>query len=211
MTKKKKKSIISRILPREYDFFSVLAEHSEKVREGVATFVLWIKTNEPSLAQKVRHIEHEADELKFKIASELGKVFSTPIDREDIHLIINYMDQIINYTKNTVREIQIFSILPDDYMIEMGIAILEGVCALCEALSLFPSPAQAEITEHLTKAKKSEHRVEWVYRKSVNELFEMEDIKEILKRREVYRHLSNTADRILEAAQLLAAIAVKYY
>jgi uncharacterized protein Yka (UPF0111/DUF47 family) len=57
---------------------------------------------------------------------------------------------------------------------------------------------------------KCERVVEKFYRQGVNNLFEMDDIKEILKRREVYRHLSNTADRIHEAANLLSMIHVKY-
>lgn len=57
---------------------------------------------------------------------------------------------------------------------------------------------------------KCEHKVEKLYRQGVNDLFEGNDIKEILKRREVYRHLSNTADRINDAADILSMIMVKY-
>ena len=204
-----KKRFLDRFLPRDHDFYADLSEHAEKVQEGIQALVMWFKTGEASYAEKVRKIEHEADDILLKIASTLGQVFSTPIDREDIHLISRAMDQIINYAKNTVRELEIFNISPDEYMHKIALLILDGACALNQAIRILPSYSP-EVAECLAKAKKCEHRVEKMYRAGVNKLFEGDDLKEILKKREVYRHLSNTADRILEAADLLSLIIVKY-
>lgn len=207
--KKGDKGLFSRLLPREHDFFADLIEHTEKVREGVIALIQWFKTHDPALADRVREIEHEADDIQLRIASALGRVFVTPIDREDIHLLASAIDQIINYTKNTVREVQIFDIKPDAFMIELAELILEGTCALCDAIKLL-SKRSDDIAELLNRAVKCEHRVEKLYRKGVNDLFEGNDLKEILKRREVYRHLSNTADRMNDAAEILSMIMIKY-
>jgi uncharacterized protein Yka (UPF0111/DUF47 family) len=55
--------------------------------------------------------------------------------------------------------------------------------------------------------------VEWVYREAVADLFHMpkdvEHIVEMLKLREIYRHLSNAADRGDEAANVITDIVVK--
>jgi uncharacterized protein len=210
MEKKKHiRRIMSKLLPREYNFFRALLEHSEKVTEGICALEKWFETRDPELALKVREIEHEADEIMLKIASELGKVFATPIDREDIHLLSVAIDQIINYGKNTVRELEIFDITPDDNMIQIIKHIMYGTIEIEEAIKALPS-FSPEIKEHLEKAIKCERRVEKLYRKGVNHLFDGDDLKEILKRREVYRHLSNTADRIEDAASMLSMILVKY-
>ncbi|MBN1899775.1 DUF47 family protein [Candidatus Sumerlaeota bacterium] len=206
---KSKKGILNRLLPKEHDFYSDLIEHTEKVREGVASLVEWFKTHESVYADRVREKEHEADDIQLKIAFALGKVFITPLDREDIHQLASAIDQIINYAKNTVREVQIFDIKPDAFMIGIAELILEGTCALCDAVKML-STKSSDITELANKAVKCEHRVEKLYRQGLNALFEGEEIKEILKRREVYRHLSNTADRINEAAEILSMIMVKY-
>ena len=50
-----------------------------------------------------------------------------------------------------------------------------------------------------------EHR----YREALAELFKLDDVKEILKLREIYRHLSNAADRGDEAADIIGDIVVK--
>jgi hypothetical protein len=55
--------------------------------------------------------------------------------------------------------------------------------------------------------------VKRVYRQTISELFhgpqDVEHIVEMLKLREVYRHLSNAADRGDEAANIIADIVVK--
>ena len=63
------------------------------------------------------------------------------------------------------------------------------------------------------RAKALENRVEDVYREALAELFsDAKDIDHmliILKTREVYRHLSNAADRGDEAANVIGDIVVK--
>jgi uncharacterized protein Yka (UPF0111/DUF47 family) len=67
--------------------------------------------------------------------------------------------------------------------------------------------------EHAQRAKALENRVERIYREALADLFDqpqdVEHIIEILKLREVYRHLSNAADRGDEAANHLNDIVVK--
>ena len=68
-------------------------------------------------------------------------------------------------------------------------------------------------SEHAQRAKALENKMEGIYREALAELFSgAEDIKhvmKILKMREVYRHLSNAADRGDEAANVIADIVVK--
>ena len=54
---------------------------------------------------------------------------------------------------------------------------------------------------------------EALYREAINELFQqpktVEDVMWMLKKREIYRHLSNAADRGDEAANIISDIVVK--
>ena len=63
------------------------------------------------------------------------------------------------------------------------------------------------------RAKKVENKIEHVYREALANMFkDTEDLKGVvkaMKMREVYRHLSNAADRSDEAANVLADIVVK--
>mgnify|MGYP001130176072 CR=1 FL=1 len=67
--------------------------------------------------------------------------------------------------------------------------------------------------DHAQRAKALENRVEDVYREALSNLFsgvtDIEHVVTVLKLREVYRHLSNAADRGDEAANVIADIVVK--
>jgi hypothetical protein len=67
--------------------------------------------------------------------------------------------------------------------------------------------------EHAHRAKALENKVEVLYREALAELFNgVEDTKHVMKvfkYREVYRHLSNAADRGDEAANVIASIVMK--
>ncbi len=67
--------------------------------------------------------------------------------------------------------------------------------------------------DHAVRAKALENRTETVYREALADLFadanDIEDVVNLLKLREVYRHLSNAADRGDEAANVIGDIVVK--
>jgi hypothetical protein len=67
--------------------------------------------------------------------------------------------------------------------------------------------------EHAQRAKALENKVEDIYREALADMFnnttDPMQVVNIMKMREVYRHLSNAADRGDEAANVIADIVVK--
>jgi uncharacterized protein Yka (UPF0111/DUF47 family) len=143
---------------------------------------------------------------------ELNRTFVTPMDREDIHALSRNLDDVVDYAYTTTEEMEILGIAPNEYLKRMVTLLRDGAVELhLGVCRLQDHPAVAN--EHAQRAKALENRVERVYREALADLFRMpEDIAhvmEILKLREVYRHLSNAADRGDEAANNLSDIVVK--
>ncbi|MEF8710743.1 MAG: DUF47 family protein, partial [Candidatus Accumulibacter propinquus] len=65
------------------------------------------------MSQKVRDDEHEADRIKAVNLSVLSDAFSTPVDREDLFRAITTLDDIVNYCKSTVVEMDMLGLQPD--------------------------------------------------------------------------------------------------
>ncbi|GAH55585.1 unnamed protein product, partial [marine sediment metagenome] len=122
------------------------------------------------------------------------------------------VDDILDYCYSTVDEMGIFNVKPNAYLISMVVVLGEATEQIHLAVQQLGKQPQA-ILEHATRAKKLENRVEGLYRKALSELFkgadEVSEVLDILKMREIYRHVSNAADRIDEAANVLSDIAVK--
>jgi uncharacterized protein Yka (UPF0111/DUF47 family) len=64
--------------------------------------------------------------------------------------------------------------------------------------------------EHAVRAKRSENRIDGLYHQAVGRLFDSAaEMSLILKSREIYRHLKNSADRIDTAADEISIIVIK--
>lgn len=200
--------LTARFLPRAPDFFALLAEQSRFVSEALAVFVEFMESGDPATGRRVRKIEHEADRLKARNMRALNEAFSTSMDREDIYRAISSLDEIINYCKTTVREMEALDLDPDKHSLNMAFRIKEGAEALERGFAgLAREPATVEGDAHA--ARKTERAVERIYRQALAELFQGDDYLNMFKRRELYRHLSNAADKVADASHVLLDIVVK--
>ncbi|HRD89084.1 MAG TPA: DUF47 family protein [Accumulibacter sp.] len=200
--------LYERVFPTVADFFGMLGEQSANAAETTRLLVEFMETGDVTVSQRVRADEHEADRVKASNLGVLSEAFSTPIDREDIHAAIMTLDDIVNYCKSTVVEMDVLGLQPDKHSLEMAMHLREGAEALARGFGrLGTDPAAAG--GDAAAARKAERTVEKAYRRAIAELFQGDDYLHMFKRRETYRHLSNAADRVSDAAAALDNIVVK--
>lgn len=160
----------------------------------------------------VRQCEEEADEVRRILISELNRTFVTPMDREDIFALSRAIDDILDYAWSTVQEMELLHVRPTPYLHRMVSLLGEAAHEVHMAMLRIKDHPQVA-TEHAQRAKALENRVEHVYREALADLFDgpagPKRVIWILKMREVYRHLSNAADRGDTAANIIYDIVVK--
>lgn len=200
--------LYDRVFPKAPDFLAMLAEQCVQVGHTATLLVEFMEAGDPEIGKLVMRDEHEADEVKVRNIHILNEAFSTPIDREDIYRSIMDLDEIVNYCKSTVIEMDALGVQPDKHDLEMAIHLREGVAALINGYSrLKTTPVAAADDAHV--ARKAERRVERIYRSALADLFQGDDYIAMFKHREIYRHLSNAADRMAHCANTLHDIVVK--
>lgn len=200
--------LFERVFPQMPDFFGLLAEQSVQVAHTVGLLVEFMELGEPGIGKQIKQDEHEADRIKVRNIHVLNESFSTPIDREDIYRAIMDLDDVVNYCKSTVNEMDLLGIKPDKHDLLMAVKLREGVAALVNGFAkLGTTPAAA--AADADAARKAERDVEKLYRRALAELFHGDDYINMFKRREIYRHLSNAADRMAHCANTLHDIVVK--
>jgi predicted phosphate transport protein (TIGR00153 family) len=201
-------TIIDHVFPKTADFFQLLTDQSIQVTRTVSVLVEFMETADPELGLEIKKDEHEADAIKVRNIHTLNEAFSTPIDREDIYRAITDLDEIVNYCKTTVNEMDILGVHPDHFTLEMARLLKDGVDALANGYSkLGVNPSSAAVDADA--ARKAERRVEKLYRKALADLFQGDEYINMFKRREIYRHLTNAADRMAHCANTLHDIVVK--
>ncbi|MFC1879443.1 DUF47 domain-containing protein [Chloroflexota bacterium] len=193
-------------------FIALIIEQAEITVRGLDLLKEYMETRSHDTAELLKATEKEADEVRRILVDELNRTFITPIDREDIFSLSRTIDDMIDYAYTTVDEMDILKVKPTKYMTEIASLLRKAAHEIHLAtLRLDEHPNVA--TEHAQRAKSLENRVENLYREALADLFSgPEDIKHVvkmLKTREVYRHLSNTADQGDEAANIIWDIVVK--
>jgi len=160
----------------------------------------------------VTQLEKEADEVRRILIDELNKTFVTPIDREDIFALSLTIDDVLDYADTTVEEMHMLGVQPNAFMERMVSLLTDAAREIymgVQRLEDHPNVAN----DHAVRAKALENRMETVYREAIADLFAMprdiDHVVEMLKLREIYRHLSNAADRGDAAANVIGDIVVK--
>ena len=220
--------LVGRVFPAMPDFYGLMNDQCDLLVTAMEEFVDYMRTGDSETGTRIASVlEKQGDELKRRNLHILNKAFATPMDREEIYRAIEGIDHVVNYAKTTVREMEAFNIKPDGHTLEMAIHLKEGAESLREGFRrIATAPPQAEIEAEA--ARKAERNVEKCYRRALAELFDAEShhaelqakgggnmsdllrcMTDILKRREVYRHMSNGADRLAHAGQTLHDIVVK--
>jgi len=182
------------------------------IENGNLPLIEYLNHPDQARADSARKLEKEADEIRRILIDELNRTFVTPIDREDIHALSRAIDDVLDYAYTTVDEMAILDVAPNDFLRRMASLLRDAAHEIhlgVQRLSDHPGVAE----DHAVRAKALENRVEHVYREAIADLFhqpkDVEHIVEMLKLREIYRHLSNAADRGDEAANVLSDIVVK--
>lgn len=200
--------LFDRVFPKVPNFFLLLSEQSNQVAHSAGLLVEYMETGNTEIGQQIRQDEHEADRIKIGNLHTLNEAFSTPIDREDIYRAIMDLDEVVNYCKTTVSEMSALGLTPDKQCLELAIHIKEGCDSVANGFAKLGVTPQAAILD-VDNARKAERKVEKAYRRALAELFQGEDYIHMFKRREIYRHLSNAADRMANCANTLHDIVVK--
>ncbi len=194
-------------------FLELLMQQAGLTVEGMETLRKYVREPSEDLADQLRKIEKEADEVRRILIDELNRTFVTPFDREDIFALSLTVDDVLDYAYTTVDEMEIFDVEPNDFILRMVDLLADAATEILRAIErLEHHPGVAN--EHAVRAKALENRVEGVYREALAHLFvapqSLDDVMTILKLREIYRHLSNAADRGDEAANVIGDIVVKW-
>lgn len=206
--KGKGSGLIDGLFPKEKDFYEALAKQASKTLEGIEALGAFVRHPTEETAKRVRETEHEADELRRVLVEELHQTFVTPMDREDIYALSRAIDDIVDYANTTVDETEIYQVEPEDHLREMVEILRKATREISDAVKILASYPHIAM-EHAVKAKAYENDMEKAYHAALADLFKKKDTVYMLKMRELYRHLSNAADRCDQAANIICSIVMK--
>ena len=187
-------------LPDTPDVLGMLRVQASLTVKGMDVLNAWAN-GDPAAADQLRGLGQEADDRKRELRAALTTAFTTPLDPEDIFELSRGLDEVLNNAKNAVREAEVMRAAPDAAIAEMTTELAEGTRHIADAFPGLSHGGIASATQAADAAVKSQRRLEHVYRAAMSALVDREDLREVAARRELYRRLARTSDRLVDVAE----------
>jgi predicted phosphate transport protein (TIGR00153 family) len=189
----------------------MLNELASQVKHGGELFVKIFEDyqNHPQYAEQIKGVELLCDDLAAKITQKLNSSFITPIDREDIYLLVTELDDVIDMINDLARRLDIYSVTtprPDAAeiasLLSRATSEIEGAFGMLER--------HEGLGGHTAAISQLEKSADALYRDAIRRLFKEEkDPIEVIKWMSIYEELENSIDRCKDVAEALEAVVVK--
>ena len=104
-----------KLLPREGNFFEMFNQHADRIVEAAHAFAKLVENYaDPHLRdkynQEVDNAERAADRVTHDVNKAIHITFITPIDREQIHSLINTMDDIADLIQDSAETMALYDV-----------------------------------------------------------------------------------------------------
>ncbi|HEX7384013.1 MAG TPA: DUF47 domain-containing protein [Burkholderiaceae bacterium] len=212
--------LFGKLLPREGNFFELFDQHGDYIAQGARAFIAMIQNYaDPVLREKyaneVGSAERQADRITAEVNRLLHKTFITPIDREQIHGLINAMDDVLDLLQDASETMSLY----DVHTMTEDILRLGDLSAKCcervqHAVSLLPKLSEHATADNAIKTCEEIDRLESdadrVMRSAMSKLFREEtDVRELIKLKTIYEQLEAISDRCEDVANLIEGVVLE--
>jgi predicted phosphate transport protein (TIGR00153 family) len=206
--------MISRLFPKQVDFFELFNAGAANVMKGSALMLTLMQDtdNATIIAKAIRETEKEGDVITHDIIKKLNKTFLTPIDREDLHALATRLDDIIDILWGCAERFTLFKLsTPAPTVIEMAKDLVTCTELIAKAVKKLEEKKFSFVQEYCVEINSLENRVDRAFRDSLVKLFdETTDPILIIKWKEVYELLEDSVDACEDVANIMEAIVLKY-
>jgi uncharacterized protein len=200
-----------RFIPKEEKYFTLLHQMATKVKEGSDIFVKLFQDygNRAQYAEQIKVVEVACDDIAADITTKLNSSFITPLDREDIFLLVKELDDVIDLINGLARRLDIYDVpTPKPDVAEMAEILSEATGEVAESFRLLEK--HEGMSQHLLNIKELEKRADVLYNDGLRTLFrEEKDAIAIIKWMSIYEEMEACVDRCKDVADELEAIVVK--
>lgn len=203
-----------RLIPREERFFEMFVELAA-VTQLASRALLDMLDNMDNLedrATTIRDLEHRGDNITHEIKTKLNKTFITPFDREDIHELVNGIDDIIDMIDALAKRFPIFHVMTmtqdfrqqTDVLVQATIAMSDAVHRLRKTRKL------SELKDTLIEIHRLESVGDDVNHAALSKLYDGQTAAlEVMKWKELYDYIENAIDGCEDVGNTLERIVLK--
>ena len=206
--------MLKRLIPQEYNFFE---SFDQAANHAVTAARLLLKLTEhyadaDPIARELNSIEHACDDVAHRTMDRLNKSFITPLDREDIHVMILRIDDVVDLTNAAANRMAYFGIQkPTQHAVNLAKQIVRGCEKLAEAVHGMRSAKHYEqVMRDCITVHEVENAADDILHAALADLFATEkNAIEVIKWKDIYETMEKITDRLEDVANVLQGVMVK--
>jgi hypothetical protein len=206
--------VFSKLMPREGKFFELFNRHADQMLLCSKELKLLMEdiSQIELRARKIQDYEHAADSITRDTIVLLHQTFITPLDRNDIHQLINKMDDVLDMMEDVAQCISLYDIRKVTgearKLAEICVSCAEHLKPAVAMLSNMKQPD--EILKHCVEVDRLESEADVVMRSVIVRLFREEaDTRELIKMKAIYELLETVTDRCADVANVIEGIVLE--
>ncbi len=165
-------------------------------------------------ATRLRKLENTADDITHAIIDEINQTFVTPLDREDLHRLAVRLDDVIDHAENAVSNLVVYGIRESRHPLpEFCITLNRAIQEIVASVNLLKDPRSSNdsITKHHVEINTLESTGDELLKGALRRLFQHEeDVRQIIKWKDVFESFEESLDRAEDAADVIAGISIKH-
>jgi uncharacterized protein len=212
--------LFKKLLPKEGNFFDMFNQHAERMVEGAHAFSnLVANYNDLRLREQynseVDQAERAADKVTHEVNRLIHSTFITPIDREQIHSLINTMDDVADLIQDSAETMALYDVR---HMTEEITRLTDLSVRCCERVQeavgflgkLSDQNCAAAALKSCEEIDKIESEADRVMRSAMSKLFREEpDVREVIKLKAIYELLETITDKCEDVANAVEGIVLE--
>lgn len=212
--------LFAKLLPREGNFFEMFNQHADYIVEAARAFSKLVANySDAHLRQQynqdVDNAERAADRVTHDVNKAIHVTFITPIDREQIHTLINTMDDVADLIQDSAETMALYDVrfMTDEIvrLTDVSVKCCERVRDAVKLLSRIAEPAVAEAAlKTCEEIDQLESDADRIMRSAMSKLFREEpDVRELIKLKAIYELLETITDKCEDVANIVEGIVLE--
>lgn len=164
------------------------------------------------MLEEMHKIEHSADIKKHEMSEALAKAFVTPVDREDLDMLSNNLDQVTDKIEEILQKFYIYNIQSvDSSVIEFAKKIVKSCEILCELMDEFENFKRSKkIRKLIIELNDVEEECDRLYLYSMRALTNNpSDALTIVSFRKIYDCFESCADACEHVSECVRTVIMK--
>ena len=210
--------MFGRLMPREGKYFDLFNAHAELIAQGgkaLANLIgalVDVSGQAETFANEIDDLERKADAITHNTLAQLHTSFITPFDRDEIHQLINGMDDVLDIMQDVAESMSLYDIRRVPQEAKEIALVTETCCLRLQSVigllhSMDNAPAILKLCHEIDDL---ESEIDRMFRAAMSRIFREEpDVREVIKQKEIYQLIESVTDRCKDVASTIESIVLE--